>query len=555
MTSLLALGRRFATNTSRLWRHLRPSPSRCASTTSKEGYQSIGSFHSENPEELIRLPDSEYMAPELPFSTESEESPKHFQPSSTPFVDANYFQKAYPHLDRSRWTFLNHGAFGLALSNGLKRATAWQKFLETQPLRYFDRYLLNHLVHSARVMVDFCSSTQEEENKLRLRESVAMIPNVTSGMNAVIGGHARCYKKKVFYYDVGYGSTKKMCGAYHGNDAVVIQFEDEFLPALQQIDCVSCRDDNDWNHAVADVFRRALDTAVRKEISSDGSLSTNVLNGSILILDHITSNTAIHMPISAIAKYAKEQYGMIVVVDGAHGLLGLDLDMCKILDSGDKDDSCFSGYVDIYLTNAHKWFSSPRGAALMFCANPSLRETMLRRPAVVSHGVDDGYLSRFLWDGCRDYASQLSLPAIADYWSLIGAKTVRTAMERNLSQGVKILISKWHPGVCDGTKDGADFFSVSQQSSVKGLTLVPFGIHAPMMALVQLPLDISGYNRSDDTKKTSTDAKRIQDFLYSQQIEVPVKCIRGVLYVRISCHLYNTEQEFENLARALLRYR
>ena len=493
------------------------------------------------------------MAPELPFSTESEETVQHFQTSATPFANALYFQKAYPHLDRSKWTFLNHGAFGLALSNGIKRSAAWQTFLETQPLRYFDRYLLNHLVHSARVMVDFCSTSQEETSKLRLRESIAMIPNVTSGMNAVIGGHARCYKKKVFYYDVGYGSTKKMCGTYYGNDSVVIPFEEEFLPSLQQIDCASSRDDNDWNGTAADVFLRALDAVVQKG-TSDASLSTNSLNGSLLILDHITSNTAIHTPISAIAKYAKEQYGMIVAVDGAHGLLGLDLDMCRILDSGERNDSCFSGYVDIYLTNSHKWFSSPRGAALMFCANPSIRETMLRQPAVVSHGVDDGYLSRFLWDGCRDYASQLSLSAIADYWSLIGTKTARDTMERNLIKGVKILVSKWHPGVCNDTKDD-DSSSVLRQYAEAGLTLVPFGIHAPMMALVQLPFLISGYNNSDDKKMTSTDAKRIQDFLYNQHVEVPVKCIRGALYVRISCHLYNTGQEFENLAHALLRYR
>lgn len=521
------------------------------STQKKEGYQSIGSFHSDNPEELIRLHDSEYVAPELPFSATRQEVLNASSSSQEPFANASSHQKAYPHLDRKNWTFLNHGAFGLALSCGLQRAHSWNNFLESQPLRYFDRYLLNHLVHSARSMVDFCSdaSVRDEECKLRLRESVALIPNVTSGMNAALGGHARCnkYKSKVFYYDIGYGSNKKMCQMYHGENAIVIPFEDEYLPQLRRVDGTS-REENDWNAASADVFIQAFDATIQNR-AAKGQVSEDTLSGSLLILDHISSNTAIHTPISAIAKYVKEEYGMLVVVDGAHGLLGLNLDMCKILTSGNRSDNCFSGYVDVYLTNAHKWFSSPRGAAVMFCANPSIRETILRQPAVVSHGVDDGYLSRFLWDGCRDYGAQLSLPVIKEHWDSIGCDIAHKQMETNLSAGIGVLLSKWHPEVCNGGDD------ILEHSADVGLTLVSLGLHAPMMALVQLPMDISGGNQLVGKQMTSTDAKRVQDFLYSQHVEVPVKCVGGVLYVRVSCHVYNTPQEFECLADAMLRYR
>lgn len=393
-------------------------------------------------------------------------------------------------------------------------------------------------------MVDFCSNTSNDGVKLRLRESIALIPNVTSGMNGVLGGHARCTtNSKVFYYDIGYGSNKKMCQTYYRGDssAVVIPFEDEYLPKLQICSSVK-RQENDWNEDVAEVFINALDATIQKEMSS-GAASKESLQGSLLILDHITSNTAIHTPISAVAKYAKEEYGMLVVVDGAHGLLGLDLDMCKILNSGDNADTSFDGFVDIYLTNAHKWFSSPRGAAVMFCANPSIRETILRQPAVVSHGVDDGYLSRYLWDGCRDYAAQLSLPTIVNHWNNIGTKDIRTQMEWNLSEGVHILLSKWHPG------------HEGQQQLSGGFTLVPLSFHASMMALVQLPFNISGGKKMHGEQMTSTDAKRVQDFLFSQNVEVPVKCVGGVLYVRVSSHLYNTAQEFHCLADAMLRYR
>ena len=38
-------------------------------------------------------------------------------------------------------------------------------------------------------MVDFV--TRDEESAPRVHDRVALIPNVTSGMNAVVGGHAR----------------------------------------------------------------------------------------------------------------------------------------------------------------------------------------------------------------------------------------------------------------------------------------------------------------------------------------------------------------------------
>ena len=343
-----------------------------------------------------------------------------------------------------------------------------------------------------------------------------------------------------------------MCQTYHGKEnAIEIPFEKEFLPLMRKVSTTTLnRKDGDQN---SEIFISALDAAIHKIIQKSGKSS---VAGSLLILDHITSNTAIHLPITAIAKYAKEEYGMVVAVDGAHALLSLPLDMGSILSTGNSSQHGEkSGYVDIYLTNAHKWFSSPRGAALLFCANPEIRDTILAQPAVVSHGEDDGFLSRFMWDGCRDYSAQLSLPAILDYWNAVDVDTVRVEMQRNLKEGVQILASYWHPGVCS---DKGDASCVEKHSAEAGLTLVPLEMHAPMMALVRLPDRISGGDKGTSSAvmgpKTSTDAKRVQDFLYSHNVEVPIKCVCGVLYARVSCHVYNTADEFERLALAALKY-
>ena len=186
--------------------HVRYTRQHHRRTKSTDGYKSFGSFHSDNVEELIRLPKDQYTPPELPFDV-SEESRLLTPPTSSsikkPFANSNHYIKSYSHLDRNNWTFLNHGAFGLALDIGLHRANLWRTYLESQPLRYFDRYLLNHLTHSARMMAEFV--TQNEEDASKVREGIALIQNATSGMNAVIGGHARCAnymnnRRFVFYY-------------------------------------------------------------------------------------------------------------------------------------------------------------------------------------------------------------------------------------------------------------------------------------------------------------------------------------------------------------------
>jgi len=382
-------------------------------TTTHDGYKSIGSFHSDNIEDLIRIPNDQYISPELPFDTSKEYSLSQHVPSNhsstIPFANTQQYKKQYTNLDRS-WAFLNHGAFGLALDVGLQRSNSWRLFLEKQPLRYFDRYLLNHLVHSTRSLVDFVSDNDEEYNST-IREGTALLQNVTSGMNAVIGGHARTKKNGlVFYYDIGYGSTKKIAQTYHGEKTISIPFEKEYLPQLQTIKSSFNRDENDWNERTAEIYIRALDSTIHKLIKDRGRTA---VHDSLLILDHITSNTAIHTPINAIAKHAKEEYGMLICVDGAHSLLSLSLDMSIILSSSPCDSN---GYVDVYLTNCHKWLSSPRGVATLFCTNEEIRDTILSQPAVVSHGVNDGYLSRFIWNGCRDYSAALSLPVICDYW-------------------------------------------------------------------------------------------------------------------------------------------
>lgn len=44
----------------------------------------------------------------------------------------------------------------------------------------------------------------------------------------------------------------------------------------------------------------------------------------------------------------------------------------------------------------------------------------------------------------------------------------------------------------------------------------------------------------------------LQDMLhYNHHVEVPVKCVQGQLYVRISAHVYNVLEDYHRLAEAV----
>ncbi|GAX17750.1 hypothetical protein FisN_24Hh184 [Fistulifera solaris] len=450
---------------------------------STKGYQSIGSFHSENLADLIKASDDTYIAPALPFSDDVREV------VSSPYS-----------LDLQQWTFLNHGAFGAALTVGTRRAEQWRHYLERQPLRFFDRTLLPHLAYSTRRLSQFVN--------LSRREEMALIPNVTAGMNSIISSYFREYGKSghVILWDTSYGSVKKMAHHYGSGAVTKIPFQRLYLNALAE------------SSDPEQVFLRALHDCLNYFTASPEPL---------VILDHVSSNTALTFPIEKLASAIRRwNPHAIIVVDGAHGLLAQPLDLDGLYNSG----------VDFYLSNAHKWLSAPRGVAFMAVNHYELLWKDILHPAVYSHGGDaDDLLSRFVWDGTRDYAAALSLPVVLDFWEQQDPFKVRDQIRQKLREGIRILANYWHPDFADDTDKWPGNITLTNVNSTV--------LSSPMI-LVKLPFQ-------SDHMYDSSDAKAVQDYLYSKYIEAPIKCINGELYVRVSYHIYNISEDFVMLAKAI----
>ena len=131
----------------------------------------------------------------------------------------------------------------------------------------------------------------------------------------------------------------------------------------------------------------------------------------LVVLDHITSPTALIMPVEDIAAMCRKA-GVPVLVDGAHvpGHLSVDVPALG---------------VDYWVGNAHKWLFAPRSVAALWCA-AKWQDRL--RPPVVSHGSFEGFQQAFAWVGTRDASPWHAIPkAISTHKELGGTRL----MQRN----------------------------------------------------------------------------------------------------------------------------
>lgn len=235
-------------------------------------------------------------------------------------------------------------------------------------------------------------------------------------------------------------------------------------------------------------------------------------NIKVLLLDHVSSNTACLFPIKEMVQLCHAK-NIVVIVDGAHGLLHLDLSLEDL-------------EADYYIGNCHKWLGSPKGCGFLY-QHPRVQSQYTIRPTIISHGYEDGVINSFLWDGCRDYMAILTLPFCLEQWQTLGIQKVRNYMHKLGKEASDCLTQQWNTSL-----------------------LYPNEFQSAMQ-LIELPRTILSFENNGTL--TSSEAKQVQDYLYLSGIEVPVKCIHGKLYIRLSCHVYNEMQDILRLNDVIQR--
>jgi len=356
----------------------------------------------------------------------------------------------------------NNGSFGAVPRVVQKAQAAVKARAEANPVHFF-RVEQRELVAAARdAAADF----------LGVADGLVLVPNATTGVATVLAALDLAEGDEVVVSDHGYGAVSIACEA-----------RAERVGAHVRTAAVPITADND---AVVQAFADALTPRTK-----------------LVVVDAITSLTALVFPVAEIAKVCHEQ-GIAVFVDAAHV-------------PGQLPDGPESCGADFWVGNFHKWTYAARGTAGLWLA-PSWRDRV--PPLVPSWSHPAGFPDAFTDVGTNDLSAWAVLPTALEFWRAQGGwDTVRRSA-----------------GLADQAVDVvAQTLGAAGQVSPR---------HAPLMRLIPLP---------DGLVRDADDANRFYDELSERHgVETTISWWGGRCYVRLSAHLYNSLDDYRKVADALL---
>lgn len=382
---------------------------------------------------------------------------------------------------KQHWTlepasvFLNHGSYGACPAAVQEEQQRLRQEMEAQPVSFMNRR--GDLIDGARqAAADFLHANPEE---------VALVPNATHGVNAVL----------------------RSLPLRAGEELLVT--DHEYNACRNALDYVAAR-------AGAKVVVVTLPFPVESpQPLVDLMLAAVTERTRLCLVDQITSPSALRLPVEALVPALQER-GVEVLVDGAHvpGQLPVDLTALG---------------ADYWTGNLHKWACAPKGSAVLY-AKREHHDTL--RPTVISHGANlylgkerSRFHQEFDWTGTFDPTAWGSIGYTLDYVGGLLEGGWPAVMERNRGLALRMrrmLHERW------GTKPLCPEEMVGTMAAVP----MPAGVDA---AAARRGTEVYAYLKEE------------------HGIEMPVIPWGGEVgtLARISCHLYNSEEDYEVLAGAV----
>jgi isopenicillin-N epimerase len=358
--------------------------------------------------------------------------------------------------------FLNHGSFGACPRSVWETYTAWQRQLERQPVEFFRRH--EALLASARTSLAAMLNVQPDD--------MSFVVNATSGINVIARSFPLGPGDEILSTSLEYGALdftwEHLCQRF-GATYVKAQIPMPFTTQEAIVDAI-------WSQVTE--------------------------HTKAIFLSHITSGTAIIMPVEEICRRARRA-GILTIVDGAHAPGQIPLDLTAM-------------DVDIYSGNCHKWTCSPKGSAFLY-VRPDQQEWI--ESLTISWGwhPDHTFLSRNQQQGTRDISAFLSVPRAIEFqrehnWPAVRASCHERLKDFRTRMHDRYAIAPLYP-------DTDEWFS--------------------QMALVEIP-------PCDPAELRNT-------LLYDHDIEIPCMRHGDTSCVRVSVQGYVRDRDLDALDTALTK--
>jgi isopenicillin-N epimerase len=223
----------------------------------------------------------------------------------------------------------------------------------------------------------------------------------------------------------------------------------------------------------------------------------------VLFVSHITSLSALVLPVARLCALARES-GAVSVVDGAHAPGQIDLDVPAV-------------GADVYAGNLHKWVCAPRGSAFVW-ATPGA-QSWIRGPVISwewSWSGPHAFQGRFGWGGTTDPTALLSVPEAFRFQRRHSWPQVRRRCHRLALATIEAL-----------------------EAEAGAIPLAAPLLRSPQMMAFSIP---------------RADPVRVQRYLWQRhRIEIPGETFHDLALFRISVQAYTRDEDCERLVEALRR--
>jgi isopenicillin-N epimerase len=363
--------------------------------------------------------------------------------------------------------FLNHGSFGATPKPVFEAYQKWQLRLERQPVLFLGRELDGLLKDSRQVLGEYLNTDADD---------LVYIPNATHGVNIIAHSLQLKPGDEILTTDHEYGACD------YTWDFVCIRSGAKYIHQPIPLPVHS-------EEEIVDQFWQGITSQTK-----------------VIYLSHITSPTALRLPVQNICQRAKEA-GILTVIDAAHspGQIPVDLQALG---------------ADIVFGNCHKWMLNVKGSAFLYVR----RELQhLIDPLIVSWGYDptsetttgSRFIDLLQWTGTKDPTAALTVPTAIQFMQEHNWDQVRSECHNLLRRGIE--------RICYITK------------------MPPL-----------YPLDSDFYGQMGIAPLPLSNLAVLKNRLYDEyKIEVPLIQWQDKQFVRISVQGYNTQEDIDALVKAL----
>ena len=362
--------------------------------------------------------------------------------------------------------YLNHGSFGPSPVEVLQAKRNWQDKLDSQPMDFFVRQSEAAWLAARHALAEFIHTHED---------NLIFVENATAGMNIIARSVALSENDVVALTDHEYGAVQRIWTAK-------CQTSRAQMKTLQLPTRIESADQ------IVKAILQQWDERIR-----------------IFIVSHITSATAIHLPVADILSAIRAAFPQtLTIVDGPHAPLHVDVNLDQL--------GC-----DFYTASCHKWLCAPLGSGFLF-VHPHHQHQIV--PTQLSWGrllpaLPERWFEQFMWSGTRDSSAYYSVATAIEFFQQWKIDQVRQYM-----------------------------FALADETTQRLLHLLQTDTIAPPNS--------AWYGAMSHVRLPVADAANLQARLWNGYgIEVPIVHWGERWFVRVSNHVYNDSDQVTRLIDAL----